>query len=837
MAMRTYDSDARLYESLSKRELDVLSLLVQRLTDQEIAERLVVAYTTVKWYNRQIFNKLGVENRRQAIERALALGLFRKDHSNGAPKHNLPAQLSPFIDRVRELSELNALLQEPHTRLLTILAAGGMGKTRLALAAAEHALPQFTDGVFYVPLAPLTSVEQVVPAIADAVGLRFAPDHRSPHTQLLDYFRHKCMLLVLDNFEHLLDGTSLVTDLLQSASALKVITTSRERLNLSGETVFLLGGLPYVEETASENALEYGAAKLFVEVARRITPLSADDYQAEIAQICRAVQGMPLAIELAAAWVRTLSPKEIVEEIQRSLDFLHTTMRDTPERLRSVRAVFEAAWTRLNENERRLFRRLSVFHGGFTRDAAQSVTGASVRTLLALMDKALVWWHPDTGRYDMHELLRQYAAQELELAGEAQTTRDAHCSYFAQWCQQQANALKTPQQLVVLDLLDADLENIREAFGYAIETANPDLLESFADLWFYYEIRGKWLEGEQFFSKAIASLEPDETVALAKLLAGEIVCLERLGHHEKLPERIQRSMSILRRFGAEQGNLLAFWYEGIAASIRGDPARGAAIYREVLEMARQHDDQWAIAAVLHLLGLAAFNMKRIEESRVYLTQSLTLMTSMGNEWGIAYPLTVLGRIALQMHDYEEATRYFEASLVHSRRVRHPNMIDEGLYCLAQVALETGELDTAAEYLEEILVIRRNCGQIGMMIDAYTSLADIANAAGDYQKAKSHLRDALMLAEADVETAWLLYPFLVAAELYMREGAAERTVELVSFFIQHPLHEWISLLDVNKPQILLDRVREHLPPATFDALWERGKTLNPHAMRAELLALL
>jgi predicted ATPase len=280
------------------------------------------------------------------------------------------------------LTDLNDLLTDPTCRLLTIIGPGGIGKTHLAVETARLAVAHFTDGVYFVSLAPLESTDSLIPTIAAALSFSFY-EGVAPQQQLLDYLRAKTMLLILDNFEHLLDGTGLVTQILQVAPGLKIVATSRERLKLRDEQLFHLSGIDFPTPKTLEAAAETSAVKLFVDSARRVQPdftLESDDL-AQIAEICRLVQGMPLAILLAAAWVELLTPAEIAAELGQSLDFLESEWQDVPNRHHSMRAVFDHSWGLLSEPERETFQQLSVFRGGFTRQAAQEVAGASLKNL------------------------------------------------------------------------------------------------------------------------------------------------------------------------------------------------------------------------------------------------------------------------------------------------------------------------------------------------------------------------------------------------------------------------------------------------------------------------
>ena len=428
-----------------------------------------------------------------------------------------------------------------------------MGKTRLALTLAEIAQEDFPDGVAFVALAALTALDGLMMTIADALGLQLFAERGTVEQQVRDYLRDKHLLLVLDNFEHLLEGSPQIANLLAAAAQVKVLVTSRERLNLDGETVYPLGGLPYPGQADAENVLDYGAVQLFIECARRANSQFSAHDTASIARVCQQVQGMPLALELAAAWAGMLAPSEIAEEIARSADFLRTTMRNFPDRLRSVRAVFEATWRRLTDDERQGFRRLSVFRGGFTREAAQVVAGADLNTLAGLVNKALLGHPPGGGRYEIHELLRQYAAEQLEASGEGTTVLAAHQAYFGQLAHKWSRALRSPKQLQALDTLDADLDNIREAFGRAIATRQAEQIEPFADLWFFFEMRARNVEGMKFFSPAVEALRGQDSMALAKSLLGLGVFYERFWNFEQERRLSQESIEMMRPAGRGTG--------------------------------------------------------------------------------------------------------------------------------------------------------------------------------------------------------------------------------------------------------------------------------------------
>jgi len=347
-------------------------------------------------------------------------------------KHNLPTQTTTFIGRDVELAEMDRLLTDPSIRLITIVAPGGMGKTRLALEVAAKQLPRFPSGVYVVSLASLSAGEQIIPAIAEAVDLQFQPD-AEPKQQLLEYLRAKQMLLVIDNFEHLLDEADLIGTILHTGPQIKIVITSREKLNLQEETLFRLEGLDVPSWTNIQSAQEYAAVKLFVQSARRSRPnfeLAPEELD-DLAQICQLVEGMPLALILAAAWVDTLNLRHIVQEITSSIDFLQTDLRNVPPRQRSIRAIFDYSWNLLNSLEQSVLEHLSVFRGSFTRHAAQIISGTDARTLMILVGKSLLRRDAETGQFAIHELLRQYAEEQLIASEAADAARDAHSLYYA----------------------------------------------------------------------------------------------------------------------------------------------------------------------------------------------------------------------------------------------------------------------------------------------------------------------------------------------------------------------------------------------------------------------
>jgi predicted ATPase len=424
-------------------------------------------------------------------------------------RHNLPPEPTPFIGRQDELNTLDTLLATPEVRLITIAGAGGTGKTRLALAAAQRQVNQanFAHGIYFISLARLSDPDLIVPAIAEALNFTFY-EKVAPRQQLLNYLGQKKMLLILDNFEHLLGiadsgepvGVDLVKAVLQHAPQVKLLITSRERLHLRQEQLYPIHGLTFSDQITAEAVISSDAVSLFLQCARRIRPelrVEADDLT-DLIDICRLVEGMPLGLELAAAWVDLLSLADIATEIQESLDFLISDDHDRPDRHRSMRAVFDTTWQRLTEVEQQVLVQLSIFRGGFTRAAAQAVMGSSLATLAALTNKSLLHYHRSRDRYEIHALLRQYGEEKLTLASTSEKAAyDRHCAYYCSQLHQLESELKGSRRPRAIKEIEADIQNIRVAWQWASNQGQVERLhEALESLNRFYEWQGMDQEGE-----------------------------------------------------------------------------------------------------------------------------------------------------------------------------------------------------------------------------------------------------------------------------------------------------------------------------------------------------
>ena len=408
--------------------------------------------------------------------------------AQGANGIHLPTLATPFIGRRHEVERIRDLILSADNRLVTLVGPGGGGKTRLAIQTAAEAGPRFTDGVWFVPLAPVSMPDDIVPALAKSLNFNFYREEERPRRQLLDYLRDKNLLLALDNLEQLVgpETNELFGEILAGSEQVKLLVTSRTRLNMPGEQLYAVGGmqLPAPEQAAgwvdpAAEAGKFSALGLFTDRARRVRPefaLTPENVSA-VVETCRLVAGMPLGIELAASWLELLGPDEIAAEIRRSLDFLETEQPGVPERQRSMRAVFDYSWKMLNEIEKDAFLALTVFPGGFTREAAQEVGGTSLRTLLSLANKSWLQQAED-GRFQLHPLLNHYGSQRLaEDEQAAGAARERHARYYARFLREQSVRMEGPEQYEAAGDLDLEFDsNIRSAWDWLVEARRWDVL-------------------------------------------------------------------------------------------------------------------------------------------------------------------------------------------------------------------------------------------------------------------------------------------------------------------------------------------------------------------------
>jgi len=780
-------------EPLTWREKEIVNLLAERLTDREIAQVLNISLQTVKWYNKRLYSKLGVRNRREAAARAEALGLLATaDDDQAVSVHNLPAQTTPFIGRQRELEELSNLLAQTDVRLVTILAPGGMGKTRLALKSVEQLSSNFDDGVFFVPLAELGSDDHIATAIAESAGLHLQAGG-NPRRQALQSLRQKQILLLLDNLENAPGGAALIGEMLLTAPDIKVLATSRERLNLSGETIYHIGGMAVPSaDTSGEVLDEQGAVDLFLQTAKQIHPVfevQANDWD-PIVRICRLVEGMPLGIILAAAWVRVLSPGEIADEITKDLDFLSTDMHDIPQRQRSMRAVLVSTWRRLSNTARMTFEKLSVCRGGFTLEAARKIAATNLPTLQLLADRGMLWRTP-AGRYEVHELLRQFAEEQLQRGEDFHDAYDSHSLYYAKLLLNMETELRSRRQATALRRIEDDIENMQSAWRYAFEQGNDtNVAMMLPSLYYFHETRGWFEEGETAFRKAakhFASETPtdEQTLLHGRLLARQGAFAHRLGRYQQASELLQASLSILSETIArdELAITLSFMADLTRSLGKYDVSRQ--LCRQSLALYREVDDKWGIAGELHNLGVAAYHLGDFGEARGYYDESLAMSRELDDPYGIVTSLIGMGVLTQDLKDYQHAEQLYAESLSISEKLDDRYGVAASLINLGRVHYLTGDLEKGAQHCIRGLEISRNLGDPWGTAASLINLGDIACKMKNFEESRGYFREALQIV-TELKSEPLEIEILVGmAALLAQNGDEETALELLAPILRRP----------------------------------------------------
>jgi predicted ATPase/transcriptional regulator with XRE-family HTH domain len=720
-----------------------------------------------------------------------------------ALRTNLPVLPTPMIGRQHEVEQLSQLLLDPQCRLLTLVGPGGIGKTRLAIETAAQLQEVFADGVYFVPLDPVNSTRYLVPVIADAIGFTFSSaGSLEPKTQLFSYLKKKQVLLLTDNLEHLLaePGIELLSELLAAVPQLKLLVTSRESSELQGEWVFEVGGLPIPEIRYANGNLQNTSVELFLQRARRASVefnATPEDYPA-IVRICQLVEGMPLAIELAAAWVRVLSCDEIAKEIEGGLDFLSLSARDLPARHRSMRAVFDHSWKLLTPTEQAVLMGLAVFGGGFRREAAEVVAGATLIVLSSLVTKSFIR-RSGAGRYELHELIRQYAAGQFSDRPEERTaTKERHSSYFLTYFSQADERLRSPAQSETLAELTADIDNFRAAWDWAIVQGEfASIGQTMRMFWMLFDTRGWFHEGLDTLDRAINALDistehspPDRTnqVALGHLLATRSWLAYRLAYYDQAQVMLERSLDILRPLNEPHVIVDSITSLGMVMEATGSYARALELYSEGLEIATTIGDRWYRALCLTCLnGLVAIThgMVKPENTHERLQSAVADWRIIGDPRLTAFGLRILSQSALALGRYDEARVALEESAALNRSVGDRWGLGSAYRGLGVVAQVQGDHQQAVVMFRKSLDTFTELGGSWWVARVLAEKGRSVFALGNAAEAGRVWRESLRIAIETRSTPVALEALAGLASLQAKQGDREHALELLLIVLNHP----------------------------------------------------
>ncbi|MCI0647257.1 MAG: tetratricopeptide repeat protein [Chloroflexi bacterium] len=679
------------------------------------------------------------------------------------PPTRLPAPAAPFVGREEELATLQQYLADPNCRLLTLTGVGGIGKSRLALETATRQVAAgdfrlFLHGVAFVPLVGVDA-QDLTAALGAALGLAFTGQEPAER-QLLRYLADKELLLLLDNYEHLLPETVLLAAILREAPDVKLLVTSRERLGLWEEWLFEVEGLPYPPETAANGATgegkTYASMRLFERQARRVRrDFSLAAANNEVGQICRLLQGMPLALELSAARLKSLAPAVVLAELDRGLDALTAETSNVSARHASLRVVFDASWVGLSSQEQDVLRRVSLFRGGFTRPAGAEVAGATVSILSRLANKSLIRLLP-SGRYELHELLRQYAAEQLAAdPALKEATEVRYATYYGAFLAEREQRLLETDQERALHEIDPEMDNIRLAWRAAVERQKLDVLER--GLWtlgFYYVLRGWTAEGQEVMESTLAALswleknDPAHARLLARLCLFQGFCLVFHSWIESTA-LLQQRLRALRRFGTPQDAAFGLF-------VLGEGFTTILSYEEAVRALREGA---AIAGSAGLRALEALNLARLsdtlslaagkiagQEAEESILKAVAVAEALDNPFALGIAYHALGRLARLQQEYREAQVCFERSLAALKRIEPLWFMTIIKWDLVQVNQWLGHSAAAWQHRDEGQHWARRCGYYYFELVFLYGLGELARQQGDIRQAKRAYHDCLRACE-------------------------------------------------------------------------------------------
>jgi predicted ATPase/DNA-binding SARP family transcriptional activator/Tfp pilus assembly protein PilF len=656
---------------------------------------------------RILVDDLGIEPgaELQDLERAI----LRQDPALALPaawaRSNVPAPLTPLVGRRLELAALTSLARSGEARLLTLTGPGGTGKTRLSLEAAWELVPDFGDGVVFVDLAPISDPELVPVQILGAVEVDEQPGRPVIET-LKDALRAKQLLLVLDNFEGVIDAGPLVTELLAAAPELKAVVTSRVILHVSGEHEYPVPplALPDLEHDAVDSLARSEAVELFAARARAVSPafgLTAENARI-VAAICVALDGLPLAIELAAARTRELEPEAMLERLESRLDLLTVGPRDVPARQRTLRATLDWSFELLDGDEQRLLGELGVFSGGCTLESAQAVCGADLAALSSLVDKSLLRREePDDAeaRHRMLETIREYALERLEERSDAVQVRRRHAEYLRDVAERSLAQLRSgrPSSEVYVRL-ESELDNFRAALRWA-DAAAPELMLQIAGLLkLFWRVRGHLDEGRLWLESALAHEGSEATSGRARALEAAGALAQRRGDYAAAKAMWQEGLDIWRALDDDEGVARALGDLASIFDLEGDAERAIALYEESADLLRRLGLEYELGTVVSNLGVCHMSQGRLDEAASLDEESVELCQASGRAEQLVISLFNLGRVSLLQGRDEVAGERFEQALEAARELGYRELIAYCLKGIGEVLAARGEAEAAVRLL-------------------------------------------------------------------------------------------------------------------------------------------
>ena len=787
-------------------------------------------------------------------------------------QNNLPTESTPFVGRDQEVAEIRHIYVQDKARMVTIVGPGGIGKTRMSIAVANDMAARFPHGVWYVPLAPLESADQLLVAIAEALNFHPAPSD-DPAQQLLDYLQDKTLLLVLDNFEHLLPNTELIARILANSPDVQLLITSRQRLNLGEEVVYALGGMSVPDLTGRDNedVTDYGTVKLFLLQVQAVQPnyqLRGDDQEA-IVKICQLVQGMPLALVLAAGWADMLSFVEIADEITSSLDFLESERRDLPERQRSVRAVFDGSWQLLADDAKQVFARLSVFRGGFTRQAAQAVAEANLRSLRRLLNNSFISIN-ENGRYEIHELLRQYGAEHLEEMGQSDEIRHAHADYYLTFMAKREADIKGKRQETAIAEIEADFENVVSAWYWGARHQDHEGINAAMEaMHLYCDMLSRYQEASQIFNFALEHIKPVlrqiEELTYAKLqLRHSFLQVFFPTNWQKALNELDKAMVVLQQHEEPFEVALNYLAKGTYVfTTEMPPEEAKTCFEEANELFAEIGDEFYHGRTLMSMSFCYAVVGDLEKSLRVIEEGIEIAKQCGNKADLVYGLNNLAEHALGTGNYARAKSQFAEAVESADFVNNSVVRAYSRVLLAFIYWLEGGIDEAGTLMKLGLRDAENMNHAVAIAYAHASISLWAAITGENQSAKhwanlsydnpanntlglviaqmglvlaaineenwDEAYAALMQMLKEAETinypAAIFWMLPLVAIWVAQQGSDEAAVTLISLATHHPLNEVGWTAKWPPTQRLQTDLQQSLAAEVYERAWQKGKALS------------
>jgi predicted ATPase/DNA-binding SARP family transcriptional activator len=633
--------------------------------------------------------------------------------------YNFPILSPPFIGREAELESLHSLIASPEVRLISLIGPGGVGKTHLAVQFASQTAETFPDGIYFTSLTSIQEPDYMPILLADVLKFSFyGPTNHIE--QLAKYLHRMQLLLVIDNFEHLQsEGAKFLALLLANTHSLKILVTSRERLNLIAESVIDVHGLPVPVSSHDADAEDYSSVKLFLHNARRIFPeFSYKNNKESVIQICQLVNGIPLGILLASSWVRVFSCQEIASEIKKNIDFLTTNAPDLDPRHRSLRAVFDNSWKLLSNDEQSLIRKLSIFRAAFTPSAVSEICAGTPLLLSVCADKSLLNKLPD-GRYEMLATFNQYASGKLEeFADESLITKEKFCEYYADFCAKKQIELNTPIQRSALIEMISEIENIRIAWSWMVDSDRWDLIDKCKHpLQAYHIILGNYIQGREFYRTALLKLSrlnlPEMELIRASMQQLSAWMTYRIGFVAEGVQGLSASLEVFRFYNSPWDIAMTLFYLADASITMGNPLQAKIKLDETLSLMYSIDQprsNYVSAIIAHcqsLMGISLIALGDYEQARLNLNTSLATHNRIGTHYGSIHPLIGLGQLAFYQGEFLQARDLYMQALEKATNIYdHRGMarIHNNLSAINEVIVNTSEsihhLITALRIIKE-----------------------------------------------------------------------------------------------------------------------------------------